>query len=197
VTLAAVSDAGPLIHLAEIDSLELLATFDTLLVPETVYEEVDAGGVPEGLADLSYELVEADESRIGAEELDAGERAALAIADERGIVLLTDDLAARKAASDADVEVHGSIGVIALGYSRGLLDRDEAASRMRALQHETSKSVRISEEFHEFVREVSQSVWNTTGLDLPVNCLRNEKCVKRREQFERIDFGEMNEWSCV
>ena len=51
---------------------------------------------------------------------------------------LTDDLAAREAASDADVGVHGSIGVIALGYGRGLLDRDEAASRMRALQRETS-----------------------------------------------------------
>jgi hypothetical protein len=37
VTLAAVTDAGPLVHLAEIDSLELLSTFDTLLVPETVY----------------------------------------------------------------------------------------------------------------------------------------------------------------
>jgi predicted nucleic acid-binding protein len=138
VTLAAISDAGPLIHLAEIDSLELLATFDTLLVPETVYEEVDVGGVPDGLADLSYERVAADESRIGAEELDAGERAAIAVAEERGVVLLTDDLAAREAASDADVEVHGSIGVIALGYDRGLLDRDEAASRMRALQRETS-----------------------------------------------------------
>ena len=138
MTLAAISDAGPLIHLAEIDSLELLATFDTLLVPETVYEEVDVGGVPDGLADLSYERVAADESRIGAEELDAGERAAIAVAEERGVVLLTDDLAAREAASDADVEVHGSIGVITLGYGRGLLDRDEAASRMRALQRETS-----------------------------------------------------------
>jgi len=138
VTLAAVSDAGPLIHLAEIDSLELLLTFDTLLVPETVYEEVDAGGVPDGLADLSYELVEADESRIGAEELDTGERAAIAVAKDRGVVLLTDDLAAREAASDADLEVHGSIGIVALGYGRGLLDRDEAASRMRRLQRETS-----------------------------------------------------------
>jgi hypothetical protein len=36
VTLAAVSDTGPLIHLVEIDSLELLSAFDTLLVPETV-----------------------------------------------------------------------------------------------------------------------------------------------------------------
>jgi predicted nucleic acid-binding protein len=90
------------------------------------------------LADLSYKLVEADESQIGAEELDAGERAVIAVAEERGIVLLTDDLAAREAASDASVEVHGSIGVIALGYARGLLDRDEAASLMRALQRQTS-----------------------------------------------------------
>jgi predicted nucleic acid-binding protein len=57
---------------------------------------------------------------------------------KRGVVLLTDDLAAREASSDAGVEVRGSIGVIALGYGRGLLDRDEAASRMRALQRETS-----------------------------------------------------------
>jgi predicted nucleic acid-binding protein len=126
VTFAAVSDVGPLIHLAEIDSLELLALFDTLLVPETVYEEIDAGGVPNGLSDLSYELVEADESRVGAEELDAGERAAIAVAEERGVVLLTDDLAAREAASDAGVEVRGSIGVIALGYGRGLLDRNDS-----------------------------------------------------------------------
>jgi predicted nucleic acid-binding protein len=138
VTLAAVSDAGPLIHLAEIDSLELLATFDTLLVPEAVYKEVDVGGVPDGLADLSDELVEADESRVGTEKLDAGERAAIAVAEERGVVLLTDDLAAREAASDAGVEVHGSIGVIALGHARRLLDKDEAASLMRALQRETS-----------------------------------------------------------
>jgi predicted nucleic acid-binding protein len=119
VTLATVSDAGPLIHLAEIGSLGLFSTFDTLLVPETVYKEVEAGGVPDELADLSYELVEADESQVGTEELDAGERAAIAVAGERGIVLLTDDLAAREAASDAGVEVHGSIGVVALGYARG------------------------------------------------------------------------------
>ena len=58
MTLAAVSDAGPLIHLADIDSLELLSAFDTLLIPETVYEEIESGGVPDGFADLSYELGE-------------------------------------------------------------------------------------------------------------------------------------------
>lgn len=138
MTLGAVSDAGPLIQLAEIDSLELLFAFDSLLIPETVYEEIERGGVPDGISDLSYELVEADESRVGSEELDTGERAALAVAKDHAVVLLTDDLAAREAASDAGVEVRGSIGVIALGYARGLVDRDGAAARMWALQRETS-----------------------------------------------------------
>lgn len=138
MTLAAVSDAGLLIHIPEIDSLELLATFDTLLVPKTVYEEVESGGVPAGLSDLSYELIEADERRVDETELDAGERAAIAIAKDRSVVLLTDDLAAREAASDAGVDVHGTVGIIALGYGREVLDKDEAKSRMRALQRETS-----------------------------------------------------------
>jgi len=77
VTLVAVSDAGPLIHLAEIDSIELFTTFDTRLIPETVYKEIEAGGVPDGLSDLSYELVKADESQAGAQELDAREGAAI------------------------------------------------------------------------------------------------------------------------
>ena len=53
MTLAAVSDAGPIIHLAEIDSLDLFAAFDTLLVPETVYREIEVGGIPDTLIDLS------------------------------------------------------------------------------------------------------------------------------------------------
>ena len=138
MTFAAVSDTGPLIHLAEIDSLELLSGLDQLYVPRTVHEELERGGVPDGLAGLSCELVEADETQVREDELDAGERAALAVAKERDAVLLTDDLAARELASDNDIEVHGSIGLLALGYTRGRLDKDEAASLMRALQRETS-----------------------------------------------------------
>lgn len=71
MTRAAVSDAGLLAHLAEIGSLELFSTFETRLVPETGHEEVESGDVPDGLADLSYERVVADESRVGTGELDA------------------------------------------------------------------------------------------------------------------------------
>lgn len=137
MTLAAVSDAGPVIHLAEIDSLDLLTLFEPLLLPETVSREIEAGGLPDGLSDLPYELVDTDPNQVDT-DLDAGERAAIAVARERDVLLLTDDLAARQAAADAGLEVHGSLGIIALGYGRRRLDRDEAASRMRTLQRETS-----------------------------------------------------------
>ncbi|PAU84350.1 nucleic acid-binding protein [Halorubrum salipaludis] len=125
-------------HLAEIDSLGLLSVFDGLLVPETVYAEIEAGGVPPGLADVSYELVETDAEEKKTGDLDVGESAAISIARERKVTLLTDDLAARESAADAGIEVHGSIGVIALAHGRGRLDADEAATQMRALQRETS-----------------------------------------------------------
>lgn len=111
MTVVAVSDTGPLIHLREIRSLELLDAFDRLYVPETVYDEL---------------------------EVDSGERTALSVANEREAVLLIDDLAGRDAAVEHGIEVHGSLGVIAIEYAHGLVDRDEAATLMRALQRETS-----------------------------------------------------------
>ena len=137
MTIVAVSDTGPLIHLAEIGSLDLLSVCEQLYIPRTVAEELQRGGVPDELAELSYELVEADEHQQ-TDRLDPGERAAIAVAHDRDAVLLTDDLAARELASEMELEVHGSIGIIAVGYARGRLDKPEAASRMRALQSETT-----------------------------------------------------------
>jgi predicted nucleic acid-binding protein len=138
VTLAAVTDTGPLIHLAEIDSLDLLSILEELYVPETVYDELEAGGVPDGLSDLQYTRVSTEGEGVGDERLDPGERTALAVANERDITLLTDDLAARETAAELGIDVHGSIGIIALGHARGHIDRPTAATRMRELQRETS-----------------------------------------------------------
>lgn len=135
--ILAVADAGPIIHLDEIDALALLSIVDELLIPQTVYQELEAGTVPPALASVEYELVESDTTNFDV-DLDPGETAALAVASERAAVLLTDDLAARDAANDRDVEVHGSIGVLVLAYTRGELEKSEAAELMRALQTETS-----------------------------------------------------------
>ena len=138
MSLVAVVDAGPIIHLAEIDELGLLAEVDQLYLPKTVYHELEAGNLPGGLDSIEYELVTAKTTSVEDERLDPGEASALVVSRERDAVLLTDDLAAREAATEAGIEVHGSIGILTLGYSRGQLDRDEAASLMRALQRETS-----------------------------------------------------------
>ncbi|WP_254525991.1 nucleic acid-binding protein [Natrinema caseinilyticum] len=135
--IVAVADTGPLIHLDEIGVLGLLSVVDRLLIPHTVYEELEAGTVPSALTSIEYETVEAEKAEFSV-DLDPGETAALAVASERSAVLLTDDLAARDAAEDLDVEVHGSIGVIVLGFTRGELTKSKAIDLMRALQTETS-----------------------------------------------------------
>lgn len=135
--IIAVADAGPIIHLDEIDALRLLSTIDRVLIPETVYEELEVGTVPPALSDIEYELVAVDSPALDV-DLDPGETAALAVASERSAVFLTDDLAARNAAEELDVEVHGSIGVLVLAYTREELSKSEAVDLMRALQQETS-----------------------------------------------------------
>lgn len=135
--ITAVADAGPIIHLDEIDALSALSVLDELLVPRTVLAELEAGTAPPALDELEYVLVNSDHSDLDA-DLDPGETATLTIANQRNAVLLTDDLAARDAADELGVEVHGSIGVIALSYRRGELTDSDAVDTMRALQTETS-----------------------------------------------------------
>lgn len=137
--IVAVADAGPVIHLGEIDAIDLLGAVDELLVPETVRDELEAGGVPRGFTNLGFETVMAEAGEQWSDTgLDEGEAAALAVATDRDAVLLTDDLAAREAAKDAGIDVHGSIGVITLAYSRGELTEEQAVKSMRSLQTETS-----------------------------------------------------------
>lgn len=142
MSTVAVADTGPLIHLAEIDALALLETIDELLVPDTVYEELRAGGLPAGFDSIETTRVPAETASIDDHqlelELDPGETAALAVAAAHDAILLTDDLAARDAATSLGVEVHGSIGIIARGYAENRLDQEEAAALMQMLQHETS-----------------------------------------------------------
>lgn len=137
-SVRAVVDAGPIIHLGEIDALELLSVIDDLRIPEQVYRELEDGGVPEGLDSLDHTLVTADRPAPEETELDEGEAAALAAISEPETVFLTDDLDARTVAEERGIEVHGSIGVIALVYRYGLVNLGGAKSAMRHLQSETS-----------------------------------------------------------
>jgi predicted nucleic acid-binding protein len=88
----AVVDAGPIIHLAQVDSLDLLSMFERVLVPRAVHFELADEGLRSQLEAVGCDLVDGsvDESLAS---LDSGETAAItrAMAVDDA-VLLTDDL---------------------------------------------------------------------------------------------------------
>jgi predicted nucleic acid-binding protein len=98
-----VCDAGPLIHLDELDCLDLLSDFQTILVPEQVWQELEHHR-PDALEhpDVVMQRVSVDTSEyppfqilVRALALDLGEQAALSLMElYPQTILLTDDAAA-------------------------------------------------------------------------------------------------------
>jgi len=145
-TVIAVCDAGPLIHLDELDCLSLLADF-RIWVPEAVWNEVwrhrptvfqqsavpferriVPKPIPPTLLALSYALA-----------LDAGEIEALAImASVPEALFLTDDAAARLAAKQLGYRVHGTIGILLRAIRRGHMTASEVLTRLRSIPHRSS-----------------------------------------------------------
>ncbi len=149
--VAAVADAGPLIHLDELDSLPLLAGFTEVLVPAVVSAEVsrhrsgwtdrapsclrEAAPNPKTLRALNEETLSA--------ELDPGELSALALWRENpDFVLLCDDLVARRTAERLGCEVAGTLGVVLWTARTGRLDAKEAQRLIRAIPNQTTLYVR-------------------------------------------------------
>jgi predicted nucleic acid-binding protein len=101
-----VLDAGPLIHLAELDALDVLCDFSLLLVPEAVWFEVERH-FPEALLTEQVNLKRVKAPRPSPTlvalalslALDRGELEVLSLMDiYPHAILLTDDSAARLAA---------------------------------------------------------------------------------------------------
>ena len=130
-TAVAVSDAGPLIHLTEIDALHVLTIFDKLHVPQAVWTEtVEHGRVS---ADSFAALQLARHSLLPTKvaqfvqtqnltSLHPGEQECLCLCHQLGVsLLLTDDLAARDAARRLGFTPVGSLGVVVRAYHHGVI----------------------------------------------------------------------------
>jgi predicted nucleic acid-binding protein len=144
--VAAIADAGPLIHLYEIGQLRLLNLFVAVHVPAIVWQEAtESGRVPEE-ALLGVPVVRRHALALGdwrnrerLSHLHGGEREALRLCEEQGIsLLLTDDLAAREAAVGVGVTPVGSVGIIAKSHFAGLIGLGEAERALRELQETSS-----------------------------------------------------------
>lgn len=146
-----VCDAGPLIHLDELDCLDLLADFEDVLVPEQVWLEVEnhrpgalsCPGVeirrePIGiLEDASFQAL------VRALTLDRGEQEALSLMTlHPNAILLTDDAAARLAADGLGYRVHGTIGILLRAIRRQQRTPDQVLSILRGLPTNSTLHIR-------------------------------------------------------
>lgn len=144
---AVIVDAGPLIHLDELDCLDLLSDVAPLIVPEQVWGEVirhrpdlDPSRVS-GLSIISGVFTPSERLLIFVDTLglDAGETAALALAEQQTPrMFLTDDSAARFAAEAQGLRVHGTVGLIVRAVRRGLRSRSEVLALLSGIPDRSS-----------------------------------------------------------
>lgn len=86
-------------------------------------DAIDALGEGIPLLEMNGDTVPPESHGIR-RRLDAGEADSLIRTLEHGGTLATDDLAARRLASEYDVPVTGSIGLLVLGIERGVLETE-------------------------------------------------------------------------
>jgi len=145
--MKAISNAGPLIHLAKAGLLDYLFTlFDQVIIPKTVYEEVVVVGKQNGHIDaiIIEQAIKNNKIYINKEpiksidlvypNLHKGEKEAieLAIQLNENVVLL-DDEEARLVARKYNLKVKGTLGVLIELTKRKLIDSQSALQYLRKL----------------------------------------------------------------
>ena len=148
-----VCDAGPLIHLDEVGCLDLLADFSKVLVPEAVWGEV-LKHRPSALAHAAVTLRRvrpiapepaALEALAQVLSLHTGEWEALRVAlENRPGLLLTDDTAARLAASNLGIATHGTIGILVRAIRRQQRTKTEILAVLQALPTQSTLHLKRS-----------------------------------------------------
>jgi len=142
----AVADAGPLIHLHEVEQIDLLSLFKILCIPGAVWAESadKINSPPLNLNNIRHHTLTASDvdhfvQTHSLSNLHVGERESLCLCNQLDIpLLLTDDLAVREAARRLCVRPVGSLGIVVRGYKEGILTYSEAEKSLIALYEESS-----------------------------------------------------------
>ena len=148
-----VCDAGPIIHLDELDCLYLMEDFEKVFVPTVVRKEVlTHRSAAFGDANVRWEEIQ-DQSPVEEHfqtvfrvfSLDVGEVAALSYMSKKpGLMFLTDDAAARLVATKLGYDVHGTIGVLIRAIRRDLMEPEEVIGTLKRISLKTTLHIRSS-----------------------------------------------------
>ncbi|OGT89620.1 MAG: DNA-binding protein [Gammaproteobacteria bacterium RIFOXYA12_FULL_61_12] len=163
-SLVVIADAGPLIHLDELAALDLLGDYRQVLVPDAVWREVERHR-PEALQSsricLSRQPLQDTAGLADAltamYTLHAGEREALALClAQPKSLLLTDDTAARMAASVSGIDAHGTVGLLIRAVRRRLRSKEEVLRLLADIPRRSTLHIRPSF-LADIIREVDES----------------------------------------
>jgi predicted nucleic acid-binding protein len=140
--MKAVLDAGPIIHLEQIDRLELLEVISSSYITEEIRDEVGKAIIQK--TDLEVKDLEAS-SKDRAKHLSSkhgielGESTAIALGKQLGLnYIFTDDLDTRKTAEKVNLEPHGTLALVTKAYSKNIIDREEAEKTVNLLYKDSS-----------------------------------------------------------
>lgn len=147
-----IADAGPLIHLDELDSLEILSDFGEIIVPDAVWHEVEHHR-PQAMRNKEVSLIHKDVINFSPQvyalsplyTLHLGEQEALHLClEHKNSLLLTDDTAARLAAKNIGVAAHGTLGVLVRAIRQKSRSKSEILTLLRAIPAKTTLHIRAS-----------------------------------------------------
>lgn len=134
-----ISDTSPLCYLLLIDLIDLLpALYDRIIVPETIRDELAAPKSPPivqvwiAQPPEWLEIRAVSVNNLSNDELDSGERDAIALAEElQADLILLDDQAARNIASKRGLAIVGVLGILVKAGRQGKTDFPQAIAKLQ------------------------------------------------------------------
>ena len=141
----AVFDAGPFIHLSEINHLATLVLFEKILTTPEIFEECKK--IQTTLHKIKNILLRELDSKhkdltkyfIERYEIHLGEATGLALCkQEQTKLFFTDDLSARETAYALGFESHGTIAIILRAFREKILNKNHAKEAINALHQKSS-----------------------------------------------------------
>jgi predicted nucleic acid-binding protein len=148
-----ICDAGPVVHLDELDCLDLLSDFEKVIVPERVRQEIEH--VRQSALEkpwMSFTIIgrrsDFDSgllTMVRTFMLDAGETEALSLMKENPhAIFLTDDASARLVAIQMGFGVHGTIGILVRAIRRGYRKPEEVLRVLSELPQKSTLYIKHS-----------------------------------------------------
>ena len=148
-------DAGPLIHLDELDAISLLTDFPQVVVPPMVWKEVTRHR-PDALTAGTISFSKAAAPGALSVELETLSRLLALHSGELEALQLADDSAARLAAGNLGTPTHGTIGILVCAIRRKQKPKSEVLMLLRSLPAASTLHIR-SALLDDIIQKVEQS----------------------------------------